>query len=417
MNLYTNANYMEDVRRTAQLSLPWERLADKAVLISGATGMVGSFLTDVIMERNERQGMNCRVYALGRSEEKARARFGERCDHPLFSFIPYDINRPFVRDDIGKVDFVLHLASNTHPMQYSTDPIGTITTNIIGLQNMLEFACSHGAERFAFASSNEKILTVDKNGVVTGVSGGEAYVTATTTDGSRRQAKVKVKVMQHLTGVHMLRKTAYIDYGQTSSAGAVLEPEKVKNINPNMTWESADPAIASVAQNKKAPNKVDITGVSYGMTEIYGITEDGGFRAPLTVRVGDWENSLKWVEGKFDARCNLCFAIKNVSDLNITSITLEMECFDFDGNPEPVNKRNGSNIVKAVYNKPLASGRTTPEDGWKLVDYDRDLVIAEGIGAIRVRISEFQIDNDWVKTVRKNNRQARITYNPHVVLH
>ena len=155
MILYTNEYYMEDVRRTAQLPLPWDRFRDKAVLLSGATGMVGSFLIDVIMERNERNGMNCRVYALGRSEEKARTRFGERCDHPLFSFIPYDINRPFVRDDIGTVDFVLHLASNTHPMQYSTDPIGTITTNIIGLQNMLEFACAHGAERFAFASSNE----------------------------------------------------------------------------------------------------------------------------------------------------------------------------------------------------------------------------------------------------------------------
>ena len=109
--------------------------------------MIGSFLVDVIMERNEREGMNCRVYALGRSEEKARARFEGHADHPLFNFIPYDINRPFVRDDIGTVDFVLHLASNTHPMQYSTDPIGTITTNIIGLQNMLEFACAHGAER------------------------------------------------------------------------------------------------------------------------------------------------------------------------------------------------------------------------------------------------------------------------------
>ena len=146
---------MEDVSRTAQLDLPWEKLSGKTVLLSGATGMIGSFLVDVIMERNGREGMNCRVYALGRSEEKARTRFGERCDHPLFSFIPYDINRPFVRDDIGTVDFVLHLASNTHPMQYSTDPIGTITTNIIGLQNMLEFACAHGAERFAFASSNE----------------------------------------------------------------------------------------------------------------------------------------------------------------------------------------------------------------------------------------------------------------------
>ena len=186
--------------------------------------------------------------------------------------------------------------------------------------------------KLTFVSSNEKILTVDENGVVTGVSGGEATVTATTTDGSRRQAKIKVKVMQHLTGVHMLRKTAYIDYGQTSSAGAILEPERAKNVNPNMTWESANPSVASVAQNKKAPNKVDITGVAYGDTEVYGTTEDGGFRTSIKVKVGDWENSLKWVEGKFDARCNLCFAVKNVSELNITSITLVMECFDFDGN-------------------------------------------------------------------------------------
>ena len=52
---------MEDVRRTVQLDLPWEKLADKAVLLSGATGMVGSFLIDVIMERNESFGMNCRT--------------------------------------------------------------------------------------------------------------------------------------------------------------------------------------------------------------------------------------------------------------------------------------------------------------------------------------------------------------------
>lgn len=154
MDLYKNDLYMEDVRRTAELDLPWERFRDKAVLISGATGLVGSFLVDVLMQKNL-EGLGCKVYALGRSEEKAKARFGDRSTDPLFSFLPYDINLPFVREDIGKVDFVLHLASNTHPMQYSTDPIGTITTNIIGLQNMLEFACAHGSERFAFASSNE----------------------------------------------------------------------------------------------------------------------------------------------------------------------------------------------------------------------------------------------------------------------
>ena len=54
-----------------------------------------------------------------------------------------------------QVDFVVHLASNTHPVAYATDPIGTVTANIIGTNNLLKFAVKHHAERFAFASSNE----------------------------------------------------------------------------------------------------------------------------------------------------------------------------------------------------------------------------------------------------------------------
>ena len=271
--------------------------------------------------------------------------------------------------------------------------------------------------KLAFSSSNERVLTVNKNGTVTGVSGGDAYVTAVTTDGSRRQARIKVSVLQHLTGVHMLRKTAYIDYGQTSGAGAVLEPENARNLNPRMTWKSADPSIATVRQNSGKLNKVDITGVGYGETEVYGTTEDGGFQTSIRVRVGNWENSLKWQNGGFDGRGNLRFVLKNVSNLNITSITLEMECFDFDGKPQAVNTRNGSNVVKAVYNKTVAPSKSTPEGGWTMIDYDKAGVNANGLAAIRVRIVEFQIDHDWVKLVRKNNSQAKITYDPHRVLH
>ena len=34
MNLYDNTDYLEDVRRTAQLDLPWDRLKDKAIRLS-----------------------------------------------------------------------------------------------------------------------------------------------------------------------------------------------------------------------------------------------------------------------------------------------------------------------------------------------------------------------------------------------
>ena len=154
MNLYDNPLYMEDVTYVADLNLPWEKLKDKSILISGATGLVGTFLVDVLMTQND-AGLNCKVYALSRNAEKAEKKFTKWAGSASLCFLNYDINYPLVADELGIVDYVLHMASNTHPMQYSTDPIGTITTNIIGVQNMLDFAVTHHAIRLAFTSSNE----------------------------------------------------------------------------------------------------------------------------------------------------------------------------------------------------------------------------------------------------------------------
>lgn len=154
MSLYTNEDYLDDIKRVAETELPWEKIANNSVLIAGATGLLGSFLIDVLMEKNM-GGLNCTVYALGRTREKAAGRFAKWSEDAHLVYIPYDVNKPLEREDLGQIDFVLHLASNTHPIQYATDPIGTITTNIIGLQNMLDFSIQHHAQRFIFASSNE----------------------------------------------------------------------------------------------------------------------------------------------------------------------------------------------------------------------------------------------------------------------
>lgn len=155
MNAFEREEYREDVEYISSLPLPWEKLQNGSILISGASGMIGSCLIDALMRRNAERGLNCAVYAVGRNLARAKERFSHCWGNPLFQFLSHNVSEP-LRDELpGKIGYVLHLASNTHPVAYATDPIGTITTNVFGTYNLLEFAAANGAERFLLASSNE----------------------------------------------------------------------------------------------------------------------------------------------------------------------------------------------------------------------------------------------------------------------
>ena len=150
--LWENELYLEDVSYVAGLELDWESLKGSSFLISGASGNIGSFLIDVLMSHSD---LGIKVFALGRNEEKAKERFANYWDDPNFVFVAGDINKGISIPDNEKTDYVIHAASNTHPRAYATDPIGTVTTNIIGTDNMLKFASEHGCKRFLFLSSVE----------------------------------------------------------------------------------------------------------------------------------------------------------------------------------------------------------------------------------------------------------------------
>ena len=91
MRLLESALYNEDLGKVTGLDLDWESLRDRSIMISGATGMIGSTLIDVLMKMNREQGLGIRVLALGRNEEKARERFLEYWDCPEFLFLKCDI--------------------------------------------------------------------------------------------------------------------------------------------------------------------------------------------------------------------------------------------------------------------------------------------------------------------------------------
>lgn len=145
--------YNQQLEKLNNQPIDWEKLSNKTILISGATGMIGTCLIDVLMLRNEIKKSNIHVIAMSRNESKAKERLGKYWNQMQLEYISCDINEAI--PECGHIDYVIHAASNTHPLQYSEDPIGTIASNIIGTKNLLDYAVSHGARHFCFVSSVE----------------------------------------------------------------------------------------------------------------------------------------------------------------------------------------------------------------------------------------------------------------------
>lgn len=145
--------YEQELHRITALSLPWEKLKGRTFMISGATGMIGKCLIDLIMLKNKEKGSDIKIIALSRNESMARERFQAYWESSLFTYFPCDVNQYI--PECGEADYIIHAASNTHPLQYSQDPIGTIMSNVIGTKNLLDYAASHDTQRFCFLSSVE----------------------------------------------------------------------------------------------------------------------------------------------------------------------------------------------------------------------------------------------------------------------
>lgn len=128
--------YVEDLNSIINMQ-GFDALCGKSFLITGATGLIGVCLIDSFMLANKK-GADITVYAVGRDKNKATARLGQYYDDKHFCFIEQDVRKPLPKDI--NVDFIIPLASNTHPLAYSQYPIETIEINVRGGEHALQKA-------------------------------------------------------------------------------------------------------------------------------------------------------------------------------------------------------------------------------------------------------------------------------------
>lgn len=150
MRLTGNQEYLAQLRDIRSL----EFLGGKTVLVAGASGMLGSCLVDIILLGNREKELDCKVIALGRNGRKLEERFHDYIEDEGFKYVAYDVCQPL--DGIsGKVDYIIHAASNADPSNMARYPVDTLLANVIGTKNLMEYGLTHGMERFLFVSSGE----------------------------------------------------------------------------------------------------------------------------------------------------------------------------------------------------------------------------------------------------------------------
>lgn len=153
--LRDNRRYREQLQRCAEQPLDWNRLNHKRILLTGGTGLIGSFLADILLLRRQEYGQPLTLTLMGRNPQA----FSERWDGgktPGLSFLCQDICEPFAEKYGGEgADYLIHLASNTYPAQYAGNPIGTVMTNTLGTKNVLDYGMRVGVKRCIFTSSVE----------------------------------------------------------------------------------------------------------------------------------------------------------------------------------------------------------------------------------------------------------------------
>lgn len=208
-----------------------------------------------------------------------------------------------------------------------------------------------------YKSNNPKKVSVDENGVVTALAAGKATITATTADGSRRQATTVVRVIVPVTGVHFDQTDARVGVDYYRTLNAVLEPKDATN--HNMTWTSSDESIATITGTT---NKPRVVGKHWGRCVVTGTTEDGGYTCSLNINVGSLRHAVKIV--KLELRNHQPYLrLKNVSNLNLTGISFAVTGTDEYDTPITMSYRTG-NTLYAEYLAELAPDEYTSSEGF-----------------------------------------------------
>ena len=150
--------------KNKQMSFLSEKLGGKTVMVSGATGLVGSAVVRYLLDLNKALSSDIKIIGLYKDEEKCRKLYGNIKDCP---FCP----RFFSSDDAvsfdDKVDYIVHCAGiSGGSKMHLKDPVRVFDIGINGTRSLLEYAVSYECKGFVYVSTYEIYGGVNEDALI-----------------------------------------------------------------------------------------------------------------------------------------------------------------------------------------------------------------------------------------------------------
>ena len=142
-------------RKATEIAAAEIPVSGGAVLVTGADGLIGSCVVDVLIASNRLYGKNFSIYTMGRRVENLFERFGNVSD---VRFVVQNVADPIT---IPGLNYIIHAASNADPRLYALQPVETILTNVLGAKSVIEY-CRGKSARVLFTSSFEVYGKLEK---------------------------------------------------------------------------------------------------------------------------------------------------------------------------------------------------------------------------------------------------------------
>ena len=140
--------------------IKWTKLKKKTFLISGANGFIATYIIYFLIFLNQKYFFKIKIILIARDKKKIINKFINKKTKNFFKIIEQDISKNILFK--GKVDFILHLASNASPKLFNKYPIETILPNVIGTNNLLELSIKKKIKSFLFLALGKSMVIINK---------------------------------------------------------------------------------------------------------------------------------------------------------------------------------------------------------------------------------------------------------------